>query len=143
MIKPTVKQITSDSAISGPQFSFSEYAVNTVYHNDGQKIDFVTDGEDLYVFAVRNDENEPTTKPTLKEEAALGRFIKLVSKGNTGKDGAPGKQGPAGEVPRISARFDGKQLILKSGTETILLDLNTDDISPLDPSNFQSYIQEF
>lgn len=33
--------------------------------------------------------------------------------------------------------------LAKSGTETILLDLNTDDISPLDPSNFQSYIQEF
>lgn len=129
MIK-SVKEIASSSNIPAPIFRFRNYDRGQTYYNDGQIIDFVTDGENLYVPVVdstpnldelrcAHDRNRGAneiviergvvaTKDSPKED---DNFMLLVSRGPQGIQGIQGKPGKDGKTPSVFARFDGKQMV--------------------------------
>ena len=98
--------------VQAPVFNFHNYneefnAANPyVYHNNGATIDFVTDGDNLYVCAM---ESVTATAPKLKDQPGM---LKLVSKGVDGSRGPIGAQGRPGHTPRISARFENNQMVI-------------------------------
>jgi len=110
MVNPTIKPLAADTKANVPFFRFQSYEVGADYYNDGRNIDFVTDGNSLYVCAV---EHIHTTANKISEERDL---LKLVSEGKQGIQGVAGKNGLPGETPDFQVQFDGKQLIvLKDG----------------------------
>lgn len=106
MIKPCTKSIYANETVTGPRFNFNQYKVGDTYHNDGMVVDFVTDGNDLYVCAI---DEVTVTAPNIKDQPNL---IKLISKGVDGQRGPQGAQGRPGHSPKITAKFDGKQMVI-------------------------------
>lgn len=106
MIKPSTKSILANETAVGPRFNFYNYEVGATYHNDGTIVDFITDGNDLYVCGI---EEVTVTAPDIKDQPNL---IKLISKGVDGQRGPQGAQGRPGHSPKITAKFDGKQMII-------------------------------
>lgn len=129
MIK-SVKEIASSSNVPAPVFKFKSYVRGEWYYNDGQEIDFVTDGYSLYVPVVdripdvgelrgghhhNRDLNEiPTQRGVQATEDRISddnKFMLLVSRGPQGIQGVQGKPGRDGKTPSVFARFDGKQMV--------------------------------
>lgn len=106
MIKPTTKNILANESVNGPRFNFYNYTVGATYYNNGTIVDFITDGNDLYVCGI---EEVTVTAPDIKDQPNL---IKLISKGVDGQRGPQGAQGRPGHSPKITAKFDGKQMII-------------------------------
>lgn len=69
-------------------------------------IDFVTDGDNLYVCV---EDGLLPTAPTIDDQGGL---LKLVSKGSDGTEGRQGAQGRPGHTPRITAKFVNNQVEL-------------------------------
>ena len=106
MIKPMTKNILANESVNGPRFNFYNYTVGATYYNNGTIVDFITDGNDLYVCGI---EEVTVTAPDIKDQPNL---IKLISKGVDGQRGPQGAQGRPGHSPKITAKFDGKQMII-------------------------------
>lgn len=121
MIKPTTRDVASSTSTNAPVFNFYPYQQGATYHNDGHQIDFVTDGENLYVCAV---ETLTTTEAHIEDQVNL---LKIISKGEDGATGATGAQGIPGRTPRITAKFDNGQVILYADGERIAA---TTDLTP-------------
>ena len=105
MIKTTTREIASSSDVNAPVFYFKEYVRGLEYHNNGRQIDFVTDGNSLYVPST---DNVTACKDSIKED---GGFMRLVSEGKQGIQGLKGDPGRDGRTPSVFARFDGRQMI--------------------------------
>lgn len=105
MIKTTTREIASSSDVNAPVFYFKEYVRGLEYHNNGRQIDFVTDGNSLYVPST---DNVTACKDSIKED---GGFMRLVSEGKPGIQGLKGDPGRDGRTPSVFARFDGRQMI--------------------------------
>lgn len=105
MIKTTTREIASSSDVNAPVFYFEKYVRGRVYHNNGRRIDFVTDGDSLYVPTT---DNVTAIKDAIEED---GGFMRLVSKGKQGIQGIKGDPGHDGRTPSVFARFDGRQMI--------------------------------
>ena len=130
MIK-SVKEIASSSNVPAPVFKFKSYVRGEWYYNDGQEIDFVTDGYSLYVPVVdripdlgelrgghhhhnRDLDEIPTQRGVQATEDRISddnQFMLLVSRGPQGIQGVQGKPGRDGKTPSVFARFDGKQMV--------------------------------
>lgn len=106
--------VSDNPELKAPKFNFSQYdsSGNTAYYNNDEIIDFVTDGNSLYVCVV------PTVRPTKANLAEQEGFLKLVSQGPQGIQGRPGQDGLAAETPRIDASFDEDQLRIRINGET-------------------------
>ena len=104
LIKPILRSIASTETVDVPKFRFMEYRVGETYHNNESFIDFVTDGNELYVCAV------DTVVASANKISDQANMLKLVSKGEPGRDGAEGRQGLPGHAPNIYAKFEGDQL---------------------------------
>ena len=107
MIKTTTREIASSSDVNAPVFRFRKFvrSPQEPYHNNGQFIDFVTDGDSLYVPST---DNVMPCKDSIEED---GGFMRLVSKGKQGIQGLKGDPGRDGRTPSVFARFDGRQMI--------------------------------
>ena len=107
MIKTTTREIASSSDVNAPVFRFRKFvrSPQEPYHNNGQFIDFVTDGDSLYVPST---DNVMPCKDSIEED---GGFMRLVSKGKPGIQGLKGDPGRDGRTPSVFARFDGRQMI--------------------------------
>ena len=107
MIKTTTREIASSSDVNAPVFRFRKFvrSPQEPYHNNGQFIDFVTDGDSLYVPST---DNVMPCKDSIEED---GSFMRLVSKGKQGIQGLKGDPGRDGRTPSVFARFDGRQMI--------------------------------
>lgn len=125
MIK-SVKEIASSSNIPAPIFRFRDYVRGQRYYNDGQEIDFVTDGRSLYVPAtdstipeldLRGNRSCDTIVPERGVVAKADnikdddQFMLIISQGPQGIQGVQGKPGKDGKTPSVFARFDGKQMV--------------------------------
>lgn len=130
MIK-SVKEIASSSNIPAPIFRFRDYVRGQRYYNDGQEIDFVTDGRSLYVPATDSTIPEPKfehkghhhhhdCEPIVPERGVVAKadnikdddqFMLIISQGPQGIQGVQGKPGKDGKTPSVFARFDGKQMV--------------------------------
>lgn len=107
MIKTTTREIASSSDVNAPVFRFRKFvrSPQEPYRNNGQFIDFVTDGDSLYVPST---DNVMPCKDSIEED---GGFMRLVSKGKPGIQGIKGDPGRDGRTPSVFARFDGRQMI--------------------------------
>ena len=125
MIK-SVKEIASSSNIPAPIFRFRDYVRGQRYYNDGQEIDFVTDGRSLYVPATDSTISELDLRgnricDTIVPERGVvakadnikddDQFMLIISQGPQGIQGVQGKPGKDGKTPSVFARFDGKQMV--------------------------------
>lgn len=106
MIKPTTRQLASDENANVPKFQFSSYQVGKDYYNNGNIIDFVTDGKSLYVCIV---EEIVTTHTNIEDQDG---FLKLISQGEQGAQGIPGEDGAPGSTPSFTFRWADKQLLI-------------------------------
>ena len=100
-------------AVQAPVFNFYVYEKGATYQHNESRIDFVTDGDELYVCV---DPVVTTTAPKAKDQGGL---LKLVSKGVDGDRGPIGAQGRPGHTPRIAARFANKQMIIYADGEVV------------------------
>ena len=97
--------LSSDPEIKVPSFNFSRYQRGEEYHNDENRIDFVTDEKSLYVCLV----SHTATEANIANEPG---FLKLVSEGPQGIPGTKGDNGADAVTPTIGAEFIGDQLKL-------------------------------
>ena len=97
---------TTNNPSQGPRFNFKTYSsADAPFHNNETDVDFVTYNGSLYVCV-----NDGTSFRS--GDPANNGFLLLVQKGEDGRDGVPGRQGPAGPEPDYQLRFNGKQLII-------------------------------
>ena len=106
--------ISDNPELKAPKFNFSQYdsSGNTAYCNNEEIIDFVTDGNSLYVCVV------PSVRPTKANIAEQEGFLKLVSQGPQGIRGPKGEDGTSAVTPKIDASFDDDQLRIRVNGET-------------------------
>lgn len=104
--------ISENPQLNAPKFHFSQYEVGRTYNNNDEIIDFVTDGNSLYVCQV----NAVTTSH--ENIAEQEGFLKLVSQGPQGIRGPRGEDGDSAVAPRIDVNFDDDQLRVKVNGET-------------------------
>ena len=97
--------LSGDPEVKVPSFNFCRYEAGQEYHNDENRIDFVTDGKSLYVCLV----SHTATEANVADEQG---FLKLVSEGPQGIQGAKGDDGADAVTPVMSAEFIGDQLKL-------------------------------
>ena len=106
--------ISENPELKAPKFNFSSYdgSGNVTYCNNEEIIDFVTDGDSLYVCVV------PSVTPSHANLAEQEGFLKLVSRGPQGVRGPRGEDGDSAVAPRIDVNFDDDQLRVKVNGET-------------------------
>ena len=104
--------ISENPQLNAPKFHFSQYQVGTAYNNNDEIIDFVTDGNSLYVCQVN------TVIASHENIADQEGFLKLVSQGPQGIRGPRGEDGDSAVTPRIDVNFDDDQLRVKVNGET-------------------------
>ena len=104
--------VSDNPDLKAPKFNFSQYQVGQTYCNNEDIIDFVTDGNSLYVCQVPS---VTTSKANPAEQEGL---LKLVSQGPQGPQGKKGDDGISGVTPRIDASFDDDQLRIRINGET-------------------------
>ena len=97
--------LSGDPEVKVPSFNFCRYEAGQEYHNDENRIDFVTDGKSLYVCLV----SHTATEANVANEQG---FLKLVSEGPQGIQGVKGDDGADAVTPVMSAEFIGDQLKL-------------------------------
>lgn len=122
------REVASDVTTQAPIFNFFRYEQGATYYNTGNRIDFVTDENSLYVCAV---ETLTTTAEHIEDQPNL---LKIVSKGADGRPGATGEQGIPGRSPKITAKFEGNQVSLYS--EGVRIATTTD----LTPPSWRPYV---
>lgn len=107
--------ISDNPELQAPTFNFSQYVVDghTAYYNNEERIDFVTDGNSLYV-CLAHDGVLPTHENIAEQEG----FLKLVSQGPQGTRGPRGEDGDSAVAPRIDVNFEDDQLRVKVNGET-------------------------
>ena len=107
--------ISDNPELQAPTFNFSQYVVDghTAYYNNEERIDFVTDGNSLYV-CLAHDGVLPTHENIAEQEG----FLKLVSQGPQGTRGPRGEDGDSAVTPRIDVNFEDDQLRVKVNGET-------------------------
>lgn len=106
-IRMRSKAFSDNPELKAPVFNFSRYVADGehTYYNNEEQIDFVTDGNSLYV-CLSHDGVTPTYE-NIEDQAD---FLKLVSQGPQGIRGPRGYDGDSAETPRLSAEFDNDQL---------------------------------
>jgi len=106
--------LTDNQELKAPKFNFSNYdgSGRTVYHNNAEYIDFVTENGSLYVCLV--DSVQPTG--SIGSNSA---FLKLVDRGPEGPKGKPGEDGVSAVEPRIGANFVNDQLKVTVNDKTV------------------------
>ena len=106
--------ISDNPQVKVPKFNFSQYdsSGNITYCNNEDIIDFVSDGNSLYVCVV------PSVCPTKANIAEQEGFLKLVSQGPQGPQGRKGDDGISAVTPKIDASFDDDQLRIRINGET-------------------------
>lgn len=106
--------LTDNQELKAPKFNFSDYdgSGRTVYHNNAEYIDFVTDNGSLYVCLV----DGVTPSGSISSNSA---FLKLVDRGPEGPKGKPGEDGAAAIEPRIGANFVNDQLKVTVNDRTV------------------------
>ena len=99
--------ISDNPSLQSPVFHFSPYVAdgNHTYYNNEDVIDFVTDGNSLYVCL-----SHDGVTPTYENIEDNGDFLKIVSQGPQGIRGPRGHDGDSAETPRLNAEFDNDQL---------------------------------
>ena len=99
--------ISDNPSLQSPVFHFSPYVAdgNHTYYNNENVIDFVTDGNSLYVCL-----SHDGVTPTYENIEDNGDFLKIVSQGPQGIRGPRGHDGDSAETPRLNAEFDNDQL---------------------------------
>ena len=114
MAKIKTRNTSISDNVNVPQFRFSSYdsSGRTIYCNNSEFIDFVTDGKSLYVCVVSS---LTPSKANIAEQEGL---LKIVSQGPQGIQGKPGEDGAAGVNPKIDVNFEGDQLRVKVNGET-------------------------
>ena len=114
MAKIKTRNTSISDNVNVPQFRFSSYdsSGRTIYCNNSEFIDFVTDGKSLYVCVVSS---LTPSKANITEQEGL---LKIVSQGPQGIQGKPGEDGAAGVNPKIDVNFEGDQLRVKVNGET-------------------------
>ena len=108
--------LTDNPEVNVPKFNFSSYdgSGRTVYHNNAEYIDFVTENGSLYVCLV--DSVQPTG--SIGSNSA---FLKLVDRGPEGPKGKPGEDGVSAVEPRIGANFINDQLKVTVNDKTVAI----------------------
>ena len=106
--------LTDNQELKAPKFNFSNYdgSGHTVYHNNAEYIDFVTDNGSLYVCLV----DSVSPSGNIGSNSA---FLKLVDRGPEGPKGKPGEDGAAAIEPRIGANFINDQLKVTVNDRTV------------------------
>lgn len=106
-IRMRSKSVSDNPELKAPVFNFSRYAADGehTYYNNENQIDFVTDGNSLYVCL-----SHDGVTPTYENIDDQADFLKLVSQGPQGIRGPRGYDGDSAETPRLSAEFDNDQL---------------------------------
>lgn len=99
--------ISDNPSLQSPVFHFSPYLADGehTYYNNENVIDFVTDGNSLYVCL-----SHDGVTPTYENIEDNGDFLKIVSQGPQGIRGPRGHDGESAETPRLNAEFDNDQL---------------------------------